>query len=249
MSRFKKKVAVVTGAASGIGKATALRLASEGASVACVDVNAKGLRQTVKQIEADKGKAKAFTCNLLDIASIAKTIKAVVKEYGQIDVLCNIAGLGHFARDEDETIEGWNRVIGVNLTGTYWMSKLALPHLVASKGAIVNTASTAGTHAQPWSSAYSASKGGVISLTQTMAISNGLQGVRVNCVAPGGVETPITEQFTPPEGVDLAVMARIMPFERFGHPDELAAAFAFLASSDASYINGVTLRVDGAMKA
>ena len=129
------------------------------------------------------------------------------------------------------------------------MSKVALPHLIASKGAIVNTASTAGTHAQPWSSAYSASKGGVISLTQTMAISNGLQGVRTNCVAPGGVETPITEQFTPPEGVDLAVMARIMPFERFGHPDELAAAYAFLASSDASYINGITIRVDGAMKA
>ena len=224
MSRFKKKVAVITGAASGIGKATALRFASEGASVACVDVNAKGLRQTVKEIDAEKGKAKAFTCNLLDIDSIAKTIKSVVKEYGRIDVLCNIAGLGHFSRDEDETIEGWNRVIGVNLTGTYWMSKVALPHLIASKG-------------------------GVISLTQTMAISNGLQGVRTNCVAPGGVETPITEQFTPPEGVDLAVMARIMPFERFGHPDELAAAYAFLASSDASYINGVTLRVDGAMKA
>src|SRR5882672_8577724 len=117
MSRFKKKVAVITGAASGIGKATALRFASEGASVACVDVNAKGLRQTVKQIDADraadeKGKAKAFTCNLLDIDSIAKTIKSVVKQYGGIDVLCNIAGLGHFSRDEDETIEGWNRVIG-----------------------------------------------------------------------------------------------------------------------------------------
>jgi NAD(P)-dependent dehydrogenase (short-subunit alcohol dehydrogenase family) len=249
MSRFKKKVAVVTGAASGIGRATALRLASEGASVACVDVNVKGLRQTVKEIQAAKGTAKAFNCNLLDIASITKTVKAVVKEFGRIDVLCNIAGLGHFARDEDETIEGWNRVIGVNLTGTYWMSKTALPHLLATKGSIVNTASTAGTHAQPWSSAYSASKGGVISLTQTMAVSNGLQGVRVNCIAPGGVETPIADQFTPPEGVELSIMARIMPFERTGSPAELAAAFAFLASSDASYINGVTLRVDGAMKA
>jgi NAD(P)-dependent dehydrogenase (short-subunit alcohol dehydrogenase family) len=129
------------------------------------------------------------------------------------------------------------------------MSKTALPHLLATRGAIVNTASTAGTHAQPWSSAYSASKGGVIALTQTMAVSNGMQGVRVNCVAPGGVETPIAEQFSPPEGVDLAIMGRIMPFERMGSPDELAAAFAFLASSEASYINGITIRVDGAMKA
>ena len=249
MSRFKKKVAIVTGAASGIGKATALRLASEGATVACVDVNAKGVRQTVKAIEAAKGNAKAYTCNLLDIASITKTVKAVVRDFGRIDVLCNIAGLGHFSTDENETIEGWNRVIGVNLTGTYWMSKTALPHLLATRGAIVNTASTAGTHAQPWSSAYSASKGGVIALTQTMAVSNGMQGVRVNCVAPGGVETPIAEQFLPPDGVDVSIMARIMPFERMGSPDELAAAFAFLASSEASYINGITIRVDGAMKA
>jgi meso-butanediol dehydrogenase/(S,S)-butanediol dehydrogenase/diacetyl reductase len=249
MSRFNDKVAIVTGAASGIGRATALRLASEGAAVACVDVNAKGVRQTAKSIEADKGRAKAYTCDLLDVASINKTVKAVVRDFGQLDVLCNIAGLGHFSRDEDETIEGWNRVIGVNLTGTYWMSKVALPHLLKTKGAIVNTASTAGTHAQPWSSAYSASKGGVISLTQTMAVSNGLQGVRVNCVAPGGVETPIAEQFMPPEGVDLAIMGRILPFERMGTPDELAAAFAFLASSDASYVNGITMRVDGAMKA
>jgi NAD(P)-dependent dehydrogenase (short-subunit alcohol dehydrogenase family) len=224
-------------------------LASEGAAVACVDVNAKGVRQTAKAIEGDKGRAKAYTCDLLDVASIGKTVKAVVRDFGQLDVLCNIAGLGHFARDEDETIEGWNRVIGVNLTGTYWMSKVALPHLLATKGAIVNTASTAGTHAQPWSSAYSASKGGVISLTQTMAVSNGMQGVRVNCVAPGGVETPIAEQFLPPDGVDLTIMGRILPFERMGTPDELAAAFAFLASSDASYVNGITIRVDGAMKA
>jgi meso-butanediol dehydrogenase/(S,S)-butanediol dehydrogenase/diacetyl reductase len=218
MSRFKKKVALITGAASGIGKATALRFASEGASVACVDVNAKGLRQTVKEIDAEKGKAKAFTCNLLDIASITKTGESRRRDFGRIDVLCNIAGLGHFATDADETIEGWNRVIGVNLTGTYWMSKTALPYLLETKGAIVNTASTAGTHAQPWSSAYSASKGGVISLTQTMAVSNGMQGVRVNCVAPGGVETPIAEQFNAPEGVDLAIMARIMPSSGWARP-------------------------------
>jgi NAD(P)-dependent dehydrogenase (short-subunit alcohol dehydrogenase family) len=111
----------------------------------------------------------------------------------------------------------------------------------------VNTASTAGLKAQPWSAAYSASKGGVVALTATMAINWGKQGVRVNCVAPGGVETPIADQFTPPEGADFELMQRIMPFTRFGQPFELAAAFAYLASDHPSYVNGVTLRVDGGM--
>lgn len=247
MARFTRKVAIVTGAASGIGRATAVRLASEGARVACVDRDAKGVRATVKLLPADRG--KAYTCDILHPDNIVRTVKNVVKDFGRIDVLCNIAGIGHFANDEDETLEFWNRIIGVNLTGTFLMSQAALPHLKKSKGAIVNCASTAGTHAQPLSSAYSASKGGVISLTQTMAITNGKAGVRVNCVAPGGVNTAITDQFPIPEDADLMLFARIMPFIDMGEPEELAAAFAFLASSDASYINGVVLRVDGGMKA
>ena len=176
------------------------------------------------------------------------TVAQVMDAYGRIDVLCNIAGIGHFARDEDETPEAWNRVIGVNLTGTFFMSQACLPHLLESEGNIVNTASTAGTNAQPWSSVYSASKGGVIALTQTMAITNGRSGIRVNCIAPGGVETPIAGQFTVPEGVDLTIMDRILPFHRPAQPFELAAAFAFLASDDASYCNGIVLRVDGGMQ-
>jgi NAD(P)-dependent dehydrogenase (short-subunit alcohol dehydrogenase family) len=247
MARFTRKVAVVTGAASGIGRATAVRLASEGARVACVDRDAKGLRETVKLLPAGRG--KAYTCDLLSPEAIAKTVKAVVKEFTRIDVLCNIAGIGHFSYDEEETLEWWNRIIGVNLTGTFLMSQAVLPHLKKSKGSIVNCASTAGTHAQPLSSAYSASKGGVISLTQTMAITNGKAGVRVNCVAPGGVNTAITEQFPIPEDADMTLFMRIMPFIDMGEPEDLAAAFAFLASSDAGYINGITLRVDGGMKA
>ncbi|WP_420639420.1 SDR family NAD(P)-dependent oxidoreductase [Candidatus Poriferisocius sp.] len=237
MNRFQDKVAIVTGAASGIGQATAARLRSEGATVVGVD------RDPVSDVDL------AIQLDLLDVAAIQPAVDQVIAAYGRIDVLCNIAGLGHFIRDEEETLEGWNRTIGVNLTGTYFMSTACLPHLIESKGAIVNTASTAGTNAQPWSSAYSASKGGVIALTQTMAITNGKTGVRVNCIAPGGVETPITEQFLPPDDVDLALMNRILPFDRMGRPAELAAAFAFLAGDDASYCNGIILRVDGGMQA
>ena len=247
MARFTRKVAIVTGAASGIGRATAIRLASEGARVACVDRDAKGLRATVKLLPAERG--RAYTCDLLNPANITRTVKNVAKDFGRVDVLCNIAGLGHFATDEEETVEAWNRVLGVNLTGTFLMSQAALPYLKKSKGAIVNCASTAGTHAQPLSSAYSASKGGVIALTQTMAITNGKTGMRVNCVAPGGVNTSIVDQFTIPEDADQMLFLRIMPFMEMGEPAELAAAFAFLASSDASYINGTVLRVDGGMKA
>jgi meso-butanediol dehydrogenase/(S,S)-butanediol dehydrogenase/diacetyl reductase len=249
MNRFEGKKALVTGAASGIGRATAVRLAAEGASVACVDRSVEGIEATVATISAAGGTAIAVPADLLDLGQIQAAVDATVAAFGGIDVLCNIAGIGHFALDESETPEGWNRILGVNLSGTYFMSQAALPHLIASKGNIVNCASTAGTNAQPWSSAYSASKGGVISLTQTMAITHGREGLRVNAIAPGGVNTAITEQFPMPEGVDLSIMARIMPFIDMGEPEELAAAFAFLASSDASYVNGIILRVDGGMKA
>ena len=233
MNRFENKIAIVTGAASGIGEATAARLRSEGGTVVGID------RDPVDNVDL------SIQLDLLDLGSIAPAVAQAVDAYGQIDVLCNIAGIGHFATDQDETVEAWNRVIGVNLTGTYFMSQACLPHLLESKGNIVNTASTAGTHAQPWSSVYSASKGGVIALTQTMAITNGKSGLRVNCVAPGGVETAIGAQFTPPEDVDLALMTRIIPFDRAGQPAELAAAFAFLASDDASFCNGIVIRADG----
>ena len=233
MNRFEDKIAIVTGAASGIGRATADRLRSEGGTVVGID------RDPVTDVDM------AIQLDLFNLDAIAPTVAQIVEAYGRIDVLCNIAGIGHFSRDEDETLEAWNRVIGVNLTATFFMSQACLPHLLESQGNIVNTASTAGTNAQAWSSAYSASKGGVIALTQTMAITNGRSGIRVNCVAPGGVETPIGEQFTPPEDVDLTLMAGMLPYHRPAQPPELASAFAFLASDDASYCNGIVLRVDG----
>ncbi len=249
MRGLNGKVAAVTGAASGIGQATAIRLAEEGASVACLDLNVDAAGATAATITGAGGQALAVRCNVADAGDAAAAIAATVERFGHLDVLCNIAGIGHFADDRTETLEWWNRIIGVNLTGTFIMSQAALPHLLETKGTIVNTASTAAMKGQPWSSAYSASKGGVIALTQTMAVNWAKLGVRVNCVAPGGVTTPITDQFTDvPEGADLELMARIMPFSRFGEPAELASVFAFLASDEASYVNGFVVRVDGGMQ-
>ena len=174
--------------------------------------------------------AISIACDVLDLDQIKVRSSRAVSELGRIDVLCNIAGIGHFAKDEDETPEGWNRVIGVNLNGTYFMSQAALPHLLASGGNIVNSASTAGTHAQPYSSAYSASKGGVISLTQTMAISQGSMGVRVNCVAPGGVDTADHRAVPHVRGVRPDPVRPHHAVQGHGQPENLAAAFAFLAS-------------------
>ncbi len=252
LQRFDGKVALVTGAASGIGRATALRLAEEGARVVAVDRDEGGNQAVVADLLDSGHTAVAATCDLLDTGSIAPTVDAAAGEWGRLDVVCNIAGIGHFARDEVETLEAWNQVIAVNLTGTYLVSQAALPHLLAGEGgAIVNTSSSSATAGAPWSSAYSASKGGVIALTQTMAVTHGKQRLRVNCIAPGGVETPIVEQFSFPDGVEMdrALLGRIMPFDRMGEPEELAAAFAFLASDDASYCNGIVLRVDGGLQA
>jgi NAD(P)-dependent dehydrogenase (short-subunit alcohol dehydrogenase family) len=249
MQRFQGKVALVTGAASGIGRAAAERLASEGAEVACVDIAGDAAHAVAAAIGSTGAKASAHVVDVADPAAVAAGIAAVVERHGRLDVVCNIAGLGHFADDRTESLAAWSRVIAINLTGTFLVSQAALPHLLETGGNIVNTASTAGMKGQPWSAAYSASKGGVIALTQTMAINWGKQGVRVNCISPGGVETPIAGQFLPPDGADLELMARIMPFTRFGQPSELAAAYAYLASDDASYVTGVVLRVDGGMQA
>lgn len=147
MARFEGKVALVTGAASGIGRATAIRLAEEGAAVACVDRAVDGAKETAAAITEKGGRAIAVECDVLDLDQIRATVARTVDELGRLDVLCNIAGIGHFAKDEEETPEAWHRILGVNLTGTYFMSQAALPHLLANKGAIVNCASTAGSTA------------------------------------------------------------------------------------------------------
>ena len=248
--RFGGRRALVTGAASGIGRSTARRLAAEGASVACLDRDADGLEETVRTVVEDGGSVVPILCDLADRRAIPVAVAGAVEALGGLDVVCNIAGIGGFWLDEELPLSEWDRLIAVNLTATWLVCQTALPHLLATgRGAIVNTASTAATDATPYETAYAATKGAIIAITRSMAINHAKAGLRVNCVAPGPIDTPIGLQYTRPDAADPELLRVIMPFGRLGRPEEVAAVFAFLASDDASHVNGEVLKVDGGKRA
>lgn len=245
-SRFGAKVVVVTGAGSGIGAATAAQFGAEGAQVACLDVVADAAAATAAAIRDAGGEASATGCDVSDEASVLSAVASTVDAFGRLDVVVNVAGVGGFRRFEELGLAEWNRMIGVNLTGTYLMCHAAIGHLVESRGAIVNVASTAGLKGQPWSAAYCASKGGVAMLTRALAHEFADRGVRINAVAPGGVNTPLLKDFAFPDGADLNVAWKIRPATgQLGEPGDIAAAICWLASDEARYVVGAVLPVDG----
>lgn len=247
MRRFEGKVALVTGAASGIGRATAERLAQEGARVVCADVQAEALEETAKKLRDGGAEAVAQLCDVSDPEAVRATVQTAVERFGALNVLCNIAGILQFENTHQVSLADWNRVLAVNLTGTFLMCQAAIPHLLDAKGAIVNMSSTAALRAHPWTAAYSASKGGVLALSYELAIEYGKQGLRVNAVCPGAVSTPIQQAFRFPEGVDTTLLDRIMPFVGFGGAELAANVIVFLASDEALHVNGAMIRIDGAM--
>ena len=247
MARFTDQVVVVTGAASGIGKATASRLGSEEGVIACLDLSLDGAEATAASIRDAGGRATAIACNVSDETSVSKAVDAVAGQLGPPHVLCNIAGIGRFVHTLEETLEGWQRILDVNLTGTFLMSRACLPHLLDNGGNIVNTASTAGIFGQPYSAAYGASKGGVIQLTKSLAWEYIERGIRVNAVAPGGIDTPLISSFEYPEGVSKKLMYKLMSPMGFAQPEEVGGVFAFLASPEARYMTGTIVTFDGGM--
>lgn len=245
MERFRDKVVLVTGAASGIGRATAERLAAEGATLSLTDVNADGLEETASTCRGVGSEVLARVADVSDEASVVDSVATTVSTHGRLDVLVNVAGILQFKDFRLTTLEDFQRIIGVNLTGTFLMCREAMPHLLASRGNIVNTASTSALAGHPWTSSYAASKGGVFALTQTLAVEFGKQGVRVNSVAPGSILTPIQQAFELPEGADAKLIHRIMALDEQRGPETVAGAIAFLASADAAHVNGTCLKVDG----
>jgi meso-butanediol dehydrogenase / (S,S)-butanediol dehydrogenase / diacetyl reductase len=252
MFSLQGKAAVVTGAASGIGRATAERYVEAGAAVVLADVDGESVESVAGELAERTPGADVVgvSCDVSDSDAAATTVATAVERFGRLDVLANIAGVLRFEHTHEVTDEEWELVVGVNLTGTFKMTRAALPVMLAQgAGSILNTASSAAYRASPWASAYGASKAGVTGFTRAIAVEYGRQGIRCNCVAPAGVRTPMIGSFRVPDGGDFSLVERIMAFDGELDPTDVANTFLFLASEEADRINGTCVTVDDAMLA
>lgn len=245
MVTMQDSVAVVTGAASGMGRSMALEFANEGASVVAVDVDEEGVRDVADEIEGDGGDAIAVYGDVTDADSVESVVESAVDEFGTIDVLCNNAGiLDDYASVEETSIDQWNAVIGVNLDGVFMLTKEALPALLEGdeEGVVINTASIAGKVAGGGGAAYTSSKHGVIGFTKQLSYDYG-PDIRANAICPGAVETGMTEELI--EAGEVEPMVAETPSGRHAQPEEVADVAVFLASDDASFVHGTAVDVDG----
>ena len=245
MQRFADKVVLVTGAGGGIGQACARRIAAEGGAVFCVDLNAAALEATVAAIIGEGGKASGQQCDISAEEEVRACVSACVGEYGSLYALVNMAGILRFDDTEQLTLAQWQKVLDVNLTGTMLLCREVMPHLLASKGSIVNAASTAALAGLPCGVAYSASKGGVLAMTRSIAIEYAKRGVRANCVCPGEIKTGMTDGVAFPETMDFDLISRIVSPTGGRGPEVVASVVAMLASQDGIHITGEDIRVDG----
>jgi NAD(P)-dependent dehydrogenase (short-subunit alcohol dehydrogenase family) len=251
--RFRNRVALITGAGSGIGRATALAFAREGAKVACADLDPKAAAATAALIQKKKGAAVALAADVSRAADCERLVNDTRRAFGRIDILVNNAGIGFTGTVLTNTEAQWNRMMDVNVKGTYLLSRAALPDMIRRRsGSIINLGSIAGHVGLKERAGYCASKGAIHALTKAMALDHVKDGVRVNAVAPGTTHTPwidkrLAEAKDPKKA--LADLVARQPMGRLGRPEEMAAAILYLASDEAAFATGSIVTVDGGMTA
>jgi meso-butanediol dehydrogenase/(S,S)-butanediol dehydrogenase/diacetyl reductase len=247
--RFDGKVALVTGAASGIGAATARRLASEGARLVLGDVNEEGLSTIAKEIDATGDAVLTRVTDVSDRAQVEALTDAAVERFGRLDIVFNNAGVGAYGKTPDLDPEAWHRTIDVDLHSVFYGCRAAIPHLrAAGGGAIINTASISGLFGDYGLAAYNAAKGAVVNYTKTVAIDHARENIRVNAVCPGPIDTALTAFMTASEAF-MSEYRKLIPMGRLGRAEEIAGVVAFLASDDAAYVTGAAIVVDGGVTA
>ncbi|MGD0224644.1 MAG: glucose 1-dehydrogenase [Terriglobia bacterium] len=246
--KLKDRVAVITGAGSGIGRASAVEFAREGARVVVVDINAAGAEETVKLITGIGGQAIAVPTDVADPAAVQRLVEATLKAYSQVHVVFSNAAIQVNKTVEDTTVEEWNLEMAVNVGGIFHCAKFFLPHLRRTRGCIVNMASVNGFFVEPLCAGYCATKGAIIALTKAMAIDHGKEGIRVNCICPGYIDAGLAWGYFEAQPDPVAARAaagKLHALWRIGRPEEVGRVAVFLASDDASFMTGSVVVVDG----
>lgn len=246
---MRGKCAIVTGAASGLGRAVALRLAEAGADLLIADIHDERLKETTAAIEASGGSVEAFTGDISAAETCRAIVDRAVARFGRLDALCNVAGIIYFTKAPEMAQAQWDRTIAVNLSGPFFLMQGAIPHLLETHGAIVNVTSSAAFVGQAYTAAYCASKAGLTHMTKALAMEYVRQPIRINAVAPGGMYTNIAENSAFPADADMDLLHRFFGLRGVVEVDEVASLVAYLASPSAQAYHGACINIDAGMTA